>query len=163
MTYTQSQSKTSTYTEARARCVMNKFLDDIVGLCGRGLMTQKEALRWYNDVLYVLSKEAADYFEVQIDSSEHEECGIRYQVSDDGFIYEDTASGGIDFYSFPEETQANLFLSLRQGAKKYEEVIAELRDRGWSTDGSPLEGTSIRDRAYSKDGYGLVRNKVGNW
>lgn len=163
MTYTQSYSSSSTFTESRARFVMDKFLDDILGLHGRGFITQEKALKWYRDVLYVLSKESADYFEVQFSSSANSECGLRYQISDDGYIYEDSESGGIDFYSLPNNIQASLFLSLRTNSKKYDEVLTELKERGWGTNGKSLEGNSVRDRAYSKSGYGLVRNKVGNW
>jgi len=163
MTYTKSYSSTSTYTKSRARTVMNKALDDIFGLCVRDFITKDKALQWYDDLLYVLSKEAANFFEIQFKSSSIKHCGIRYEVSDNGYIYENSESGGIDYYSLPQNTKVSLFLSLRPNSPKYNEVLLELDNRGWGTNGKALESSMIRERAYSKDGYGLVRNKVGNW
>lgn len=163
MTYTQSYSRTSTYTEARARVVMEKFFDDIVGLFSRDLITKDKALKWHEDILYVLSKEAAEFFEIQFNSSTLNQCGIRYKVSDDGYIYENSESGGIDYFNLPNDTKVSLFLSLRPSSAKYNEVLQELSNRGWGTNGKALENSMVRDRSYSKDGYGLVRNKVGDW
>lgn len=164
MTYTKSYSRTSTYTYSRACVVMNKALDDIIGLCATKFITKDQALKWYEDILYVLSKEAADFFEIQLRSSSLEQCGIRYEVSDDGYIYEESESGGIDYYGLPNDTQAFLFLKLRTNSANYSEVIEELQNnRGWGTKGEALDNAIVRERAYSKDGYGLVRNKVGTW
>lgn len=163
MTYTKSYSRTSTYTESRARTVMNKALDDIIGLCIRDFITKDKAIKWYEDILYVLSKEAANYFEIQFKSSSIKQCGIRYEVSDDGYIYENSESGGIDYYSLPHDTEVSLFLSLRSYSAKYNEVLQELSNRGWGKNGKALESSMVRERSYSKNGYGLVRNKVGDW
>lgn len=164
MTYTQSYSRTSTYIYSRARVVMNKALDDIIGLCAIGFITKDTALKWYEDILYVLSKEAADFFEIQLISSSLKQCGIRYEVSDNGYIYEDSESGGIDYYGLHNDTQVSLFLKLRTNSPNYYEVLQELENnRGWGTNGKALENSIVGDRAYSKDGYGLVRNKVGQW
>lgn len=163
MSNTISSSRTSTYTEARARAVMNKVLEDLMGLYGRDLISKEQALKWYFDILYVLSKEAADFFEIQFKSSFVKQNGLRYEISDDGSIYEDSKSGGIDYYSLPDNVKVSLFLSLRTEAAKYFEVYEELLRRGWGTNGKTLEDSWVRDRAYSKDGYGLIRNKVGNW
>jgi hypothetical protein len=164
MTYTQSYSRTSTYTDSRACVVMKKALNDIIGLFTTDLITKDTALKWYKDILYVLSKEAADFFEIQFRSSSLEQCGIRYEISDDGYIYEDSESGGIDYYGLPNDTQVYLFLKIRTNSPNYDEVLQELENnRGWGTNGKALENSIVRDRAYSKDGYGLFRNKVGQW
>jgi hypothetical protein len=62
----------------------------------------------------------------------------------------------------PAGTSAALFVDLDDGARAIATVRAYIRARGWGT-GNAVEGDPVRDRAYSKDGYGLTRGKVGAW
>lgn len=162
-TYTATGSRSSTYSEARARYVMDKVLDDIVGLFARSFITKQTALDWYRDVYYILSKEAAEFFELQFSTLGSRRVGLRYVVTDDGQIYEDSDSGGLDYFALPDGITVLLFVRLRTYSRNYRDVVQELCRRGWGTNGRELDGTLTRERAYSKDGYGVTRNRVGDW
>ena len=41
-------------------------------------------------------------------------------------------------------------------------VRSYTQQRGWGN-GSAVQGEVVRDRAYSKDGYGVIRSKIGTW
>src|SRR5712671_4890640 len=62
--------------------------------------------------------------------------------------YEDSDSGGVDYFALPDGTMVNLFVELRTYARHYRDVLAELGRRGWSTNGRQLDGTVTRERAY---------------
>jgi hypothetical protein len=142
---------------------MDKVLDDIVGLFARGFITKQRAIDWYQDLLYILSKEAAECFELQCSTPSGRRVGLRYVVTDDGQIYEDHDSGGLDYFAFPDGTAVNLFVALRMASRNYCDVLEELVRRGWATNGHQLNGPVTRERAYSKDGYGVTRHRVGGW
>lgn len=162
-TFTATGTRSSTYSEARARSVMDKVLDDIVGLFARGFIAKQRAIDWYQDLLYILSQEAAALFELQCTLPGGRRVGLRYVITDDGQIYEDSDSGGLDYFALPDGTTVNLFVELRTYARHYRDVLAELGRRGWSTNGRQLDGTVTRERAYTKEGYGVTRHRVGGW
>jgi hypothetical protein len=162
-TSTATGTRSSTYSEARARHAMDKVLDDIVGLFARGFITKQCALDWYGDLLYILSQETAEFFELQCSTPGGRLVGLRYVVTDDGRIYEDRDSGGLDYFALPDRTMVSLFVHLRRDSRNYRDVLEELGRRGWGTNGRQLDGTLTRERAYSKDGYGVTRNRVGDW
>jgi hypothetical protein len=62
----------------------------------------------------------------------------------------------------PAGTSAILFVDLNFNAWAIETVRAYTRQRGWGT-GSAVQGEPVRDRVYSKDGYGVIRGKIGAW
>jgi hypothetical protein len=142
---------------------MDKVLDDIVGLFARGFITKQRAIDWYQDLLYILSKEAAEFFELQCSTPSGQRVGLRYVVTDNGQIYEDRDSGGLDYFVLPHGTIVSLFVELRTASRHYFDVLEELARRGWDTNGRQLNGTVTRERAYSKGGYGVTRHRVGGW
>jgi len=162
-TYAVTTTRTNTYTEARARYVMEKVLDDIIGLFSRGLITKERALSWHADLSYIISMKAMDFFEIQLRTPGGSTPGLRYELTDDGQLYEDTDSGGIDFFLLPTGTTAGLFVSLRENSPNAAAVRSQLQANGWGTNGHKLDGTIVRERAYSSDGFGVTRNRVGDW
>jgi len=162
--YAQSvtQSGTSTFTEARVRTVMGKSLDDFIGLAVSGHLSIGRASEWASDLIYALDREAAEMFQLRFDLPAGEQRAINYHVSDDGSLLEDSESGGIDYRSLPKGTDVSIVLRLRQSSRHRQRVLDYLRKRGWGA-GSIFSGEGVRDRAYSKDGYGLIRRKIGTW
>jgi hypothetical protein len=56
-----------------------------------------------------------------------------------------------------------LFVDLNFSARNIGTVRTYLNGRGWGTNGEAIKGVSVRDRAYAKDGYGVIRSKIGTW
>ncbi|CCH57628.1 hypothetical protein BN8_p06824 (plasmid) [Fibrisoma limi BUZ 3] len=165
MSQTSTFTRTSTYTESRARYILGKVYEDCLSMVFADLVSKAEAERWRNDLLFMLSKEALDSFEIQLVSPTGSRVGgYRYQLDDAGSIYSDDDSGGSDFYGLNPGTKANLFVTLRTTSTRYREVVNELiTNRGWGSNGVSLQGDSTYDRGYSSSGYGLNRNKIGSW
>ena len=87
---------------------------------------------------------------------------LDYRVSSDGSVRESSTGGGIDYYLLPAGTAAVLFVDLDESARAIQTVRTYIRERAWGT-GNAVEGDPVRDRAYSKDGYGVIRGKIGAW
>lgn len=162
-TGTATATRTNTYTEARVRYVMDKVLEDFVTVAVRGFVTFDRMKGWYADVQAVLLLEAADFFELQLSPPKGDKIGVRYRVIDDGSISEDEASGGQNLYWLPNGTTVGIVIRLREGAKKKDAALAYLKKRGWAMNGTVLRDDGVRDRGYSKDGYGVRRERVGSW
>jgi len=62
----------------------------------------------------------------------------------------------------PAGIHATLFVDLDFQARAIMTVRTYLQQRNWGT-GSLVQGDPVRDRAYSKDGYGVIRGKIGVW
>jgi hypothetical protein len=60
-------------------------------------------------------------------------------------------------------THAFLFVDLNFNAVKIAVIQAYIRQQGWVLDAQPVQGEAVRDRVYSKDGYGVIRGKIGVW
>jgi hypothetical protein len=78
-------------------------------------------------------------------------------------VHESGTGGGIDYFALPAGTRAGLVVTLNYQATQIAAVQTYIGQRGWGTNGQAVQGDSVRDRAYSKDGYGVVRGKVGVW
>ncbi|NRD43294.1 hypothetical protein [Corallococcus exiguus] len=163
MTYSRTWAATasSTATEARVREVMKNVFADITGLATRGFITHERAAKWRDDLTWMLSDEVISSFELQLEAPGRSACGFHYAVSDDGSLQEASRSGGMQLYAFPDGTEAELVVSFRHSLS--DEVTAEIKARGWTSSAEYLKGEKTRDRAFSCDGYGLVRNRVGDW
>jgi hypothetical protein len=158
MTFTRTG--TSTFTEARVREVLKCVDDELVGCVLRGFISLAEKERWLNDLTYLLLQQAISEFEIQFIQPDGKEGAYHYQVSDDGSLLEASPSGGQRLHMLPSGTRASLHVDYRADAKP--QVKEEMRKRGWGP-GSRVKGTAVRDRAHSKDGYGFIRSKVGDW
>ena len=161
MSGTYTASYTSTYTEARAREVMKKVTTDLTVICARGLLTDERKDNWERAILHCMDKEALESFELQFQPPGSLKKGLRFVLSDDGSLKEDSKAGGIDYWSLPDGTTVSIVINLRDG--KRDRVIDQLHSWGWGDNGEFLKATGSRDQAYSKEGYGLERQKVGEW
>lgn len=163
MTYTQarSASRSSTATEARVREVMKQVFADITGLATRGFMTHERAAKWRDDLIWMLSAEVISSFELQLKAPGQPARGFHYDVSDDDSLQEASRSGGMQLYAFPDGTEVSLIVSFKQPLPA--DIEEEIKARSWTIPGAYLKGERTRDRAYSCDGYGVIRNRVGDW
>lgn len=160
MTYTATATATatSTMTEARVGAVMRKVSANFRAFVTAGLISENQASQWTADLTYLQHVEALDYFEIQCAGKSF---GMRYTVSADGSILEDSKSGGLDVYGIPRSSSVGLYARLRDDAPS--SVHEELRKRGWGFNGSSLEGNESERRRFSRKGYGITRSKIGVW
>jgi hypothetical protein len=163
VTTTYTASQTSTFSEARARVVMRSVLGDFMNVASAGLIRRETLQSWHEDIEFAVLKEAVDSFQLQFTKPDGTRLGLSYTVRDDGTILESSKAGGVDLVGLPPQTRVTVCLNYRQGAPKIEEVREYLRTRGWTNTGSLIEGAGDRDRAFSKDGFGVARSKVGDW
>jgi len=148
-------------TEARVRHVMQKTAANFNAFVVAGLVTKERALGWTEDLSYLQLQEALAWFEIQLTTPGRARFGLRYTVSSDGSLHQDSSSGGIDLYGLPKGTTAALCAQLASNAPAH--IRPHLAARGWNFNGTQLEGETADQRAFSRDGYGLVRHAVGVW
>jgi hypothetical protein len=163
MNGTFTTSRTSTYTDARLRAVMPEVGADFYALAGAGIVSMEVARRWTEELTFVLRHQAAHGFQVQLTFPNRQQIALNYRVSGDGSIGESSTAGGIDYYALPAGTRAFLFVDLNFEATKIAVVRAYVGERGWVLGAQAVQGQVVRDRAYSKDGYGVIRGKIGVW
>ncbi len=163
MSLTGTAARTDTYSEARARIVMLEVGADFYCLAAAGITSFEIANKWTEELSYILQHEAAYGFQVQFRCEGYAPLALDYLVSTDGSILESSRAGGINYLALAAGTTASLFVNLNYGARKIETVKQYLRAHGWGFNGRAVEGPTVRDRAFSKDGYGVTRSKVGTW
>lgn len=161
-TFTATRTGTSSYTDARLRAVMPEVGADFYALAAAGIVAFERARLWTEDLTFILSHEAARGFQIQLRYPNGQTIAVDYRVSSDGTIRESSTAGGIDYYLLPAGIHATLFVDLNFQARAIAAVYAYLQQRNWGT-GSLVQGDPVRDRAYSKDGYGVIRGKIGVW
>jgi hypothetical protein len=141
---------------------MISVLEDLFVLSASRLLDYDRAKEWMKDLLFLLNARVLNYFEIQAYSSNGSRLGgYKYALKDDGSLQENSQSGGIDPYDLPSGATVGLFADIDYSKRNIEEVKQYLARRGWGTNGSPLAGQASYERAYSKDGYGLERYKIG--
>lgn len=163
MTMTQTRSKSDTFTDARLAAVLPEVAGDFYGLANASLISFDTASTWTEELGYCLGLQAVSSFQIQFCCAGAPDKALNYVVSADGSLTESGTSGGIDFFSLPKGTRASLFVQFNTYAAKYPDAKRYTTARGWGTDGQAINGDVIRDRAYSKEGFGFVRGKVGSW
>ena len=156
-------TRTNTYTDARLRAVMPEVGADFYSLAGAGLISLDIARKWTEELTFVLQHQAAKGFQIQLKRFGANPIAIDYRVSTDGTVRESSIGGGIDYFALPDGTKASLFVELDYQSRAIEAVKIYIGQRGWGTDGQAVGGQSTRDRTYSKDGFGIIRTKVGRW
>jgi hypothetical protein len=158
VTETFTTSRTNTFTDARLRAVMPEVGADFSAPAAAGIITFETARRWTEHLTFVLQRQAADGFQLQLTYPNGTRIALDYRVSSDGSVRESGTAGGVDYYALPAGTTAMLFVNL-----KYP-LPADVRayTSGWGA-GSSVQGDAARDRVYSKDGYGIIRGKIGPW
>lgn len=153
---TSTFTVSTSYTEARARAIMKSVYDDFVCFTIFNLASVETISKWRKDILYMMDKEVLKYFDIKFSSGSP--SGYRYSVSSDGTLSENSLSGGINYYAYPSGTKVSIVVSLDETSSNYLEVENEMTlKRGWGNNGVSLTGNSHRDRAYSKDNYGVIR------
>ena len=158
---TATASNTSTMTEARVRAVMQKVRANFNAFVVAGHITAAQADKWAADVIYLQLAGVLKFFEVQIDIPGRPRFGIRYTVSADGSVQQDSASGAIDVYGLPVGTAVGL-LAEPDGPLPAP-VRAELARREWGFNGQSIDASPSDRRAFSSGGYGLIREHLGTW
>jgi hypothetical protein len=138
---------------------MKKVTDDLIGLTYFNTISIETVMDWRNDILYMMKKRALKEFEIQF--SKGSPKGYRYTVSSSGYIYANDKSGGIDYYLYPSDVNIKMFYKLDESSPNYDEVFNELtKNRGVGTNGKSLKGNYDRDKTYSKDNYGVIRERI---
>lgn len=163
MTFSATATRTNTFTEARLRAVMPEVGADFYCLAAAGLITMATTQKWTEELSFILQHQAANGFQIQLKCDGYNPIAIDYRVSSDGTVRESGAGGGIDYFALPEGTRATLFVDMNYQSREIATVKIYIVQRGWGTDGHAVEGQVTRDRTYSKDGYGIVRAKIGTW
>jgi hypothetical protein len=157
-TLTGSRSSSSTMTEARIRTVMHPVAANFSAFVIAGHIDRDRALKWISDLTYLQLKECLEFFELQLNGRS---CGLRYTVSSDGSVQQNSPSGGLDLYGLPAGTTVQLYAHLRDGTPQ--SVYDELALRGWGFNGRKMEAPESEHRAFSSEGYGISRVKLGTW
>jgi len=164
MINTATISQSSTYSAARAIPVMDKVFEDFTAFVVRGFTTTAEVQQWKEDILYLMKEEVLVYFEIQFNKPNKEVAALRYYVKADNSLSQDAQSGKLeDLYGLPRETVAGLLVDLNHGSPNYERAHNELHTNRKYGYGKNAEGEIERHHAYSKEGYGVDRNKIGKW
>lgn len=159
---TGTRSQTNSFTEARLRAVMPEVGADFMNMAGAGIISFAVAQRWTEELTFVLQKQAARGFQVQLRCPGRGPIALDYRVSSDGTVRESGKAGGVDYYGLPDGSTATLFVDLDDSAPSIMEVRLYTQQRGWGS-GSAVAGEPVRDRVYSKDGYGVIRGRIGTW
>ena len=162
MTGTVTATRTNTFTDARLRAVMPEVGADFYALAGAGIVSFDVAARWTEELTFVLQHQAANGFQLQLTYPNGARVALDYRVSSDGSVRESGTAGGVDYYALPTGTTAILFVDLDFESPAIATVQTYTQQRGWGT-GSSVQGEVARDRVYSKDGYGVIRGKIGVW
>jgi hypothetical protein len=160
---TATRSRTDTFTEARLAAVMPEVGADFYAMASADLITLSTAQRWTEELTFVLRHKGAHSFQIQLRCPGRAPIALDYRVSSDGTVHESGTAGGIDYFSLPLGTSAGLFVNLNFQSPHIATVRTYTAQRGWGTNGQAVPGEPVRDRAYSKEGYGVVRGKVGVW
>lgn len=162
MTGTFTASRTNTFTDARLRAVMPEVGADFYALAGAGIISFDVAARWTEELTFVLRHQAANGFQLQLVYPNGIRVALDYRVSSDGTVRESSTAGGVDYYALPAGTIATLFVDLDFESPTIATVQTYAQQRGWGT-GCPVYGEVDRDRVYARDGYGVIRGKIGMW
>jgi hypothetical protein len=141
---------------------MVSVLEDLNVLAASRLVAHETAKKWMEDLLYLLNARVLNHFELQVYSSTGSRIGgYKYILKDDGSLHENSKSGGIDPYALPPGATVGLFADIDYKKINIGDVSQYLAKRGWGTNGTRLIGQASYERAYSKDGYGIQRFKIG--
>lgn len=159
----RSGSQSDTYSLARLKVIMPEIGADFYAPASAGFISFATAEKWAEDLAFILQLRGCEKFQIQCTLPDGRRLAVDYQVKADGSIYENGSSGGIDYSALPVGTTVRLYVNLNYQSAQIDEVNDYIRRRGWGTDGHAVEGEPVRDRAYSKEGYGVQRGRIGTW
>lgn len=157
MSSTYTRSETSTYSEARAKYVLQKAWDDFVALMSLNIISKDFASNTYFEFKYLLDIQALKRYQIKIINNGVALKAWQYEVFDNGSVHEDSESGGVELYNIPSTAKASIVVEWVSDPARREKAQEYVKSRGWGNDGSFLNVQST-DRAFSKDGYGLTRS-----
>jgi hypothetical protein len=163
MSNTNTQSRSDTYSETNADYITGKVYQELLNIHNRGLITRDRAVKMRETLLIVQRLKALDFFEIQFLKPDGNQSALRFTLDIFGNINVDNRSGGIDYYTFPDETFVRFYLNLDWVNKKDNAQIAfdYLMANGCSDNGKATEGYSEYTKSFSKEGYGFKQNKIG--
>lgn len=163
MSYTNTNSQSTSYTEARANYVMGKAYENLIGLKKRGLITMERANTIRSQILYLMDKQVLDFFELQfIDSNGSEIGGLHYKVISGGYIVSDDESEDENYWRLSDDTHVGLLVSLNRKSSNIEEADRQLEEWG-AKEGQALKGASEELKTFSKGGFAIKQIKKGDW
>lgn len=159
-----SQSASNTYTETRAKYVLGKIYDDFCAIDTRNFdqfeKKPGKLLSWKEDLYFIMQHEDLSSFQIQFThGNPTKNLAIHYDIKADGSIQTDSNSGGVNYWNFPKDTIIGLVVEM----PKKQIVLDHLKKRNWGMNGKFVEGNEEKAGAYSKDGYGANRKKIGKW
>jgi hypothetical protein len=160
---TATRTDTDTYTDARLRAVMVEVGADFYAPAAAGLITYERACKWTEELSYILQHRTARSFQIQCTKPDGSKAALHYVVSSDGSVRQSGNAGGIDFFGLPKGSWLSLFVDIDWQSSNSAIVRDYITQRGWGMDGQAVQGDLARDRVYSKDGYGVIRSKIGQW
>lgn len=156
--YTTTRSADVSATEARVEAVLLQVHVDFINAIAAGLTTHDVVLSWRKDLAYMLWHNALEHFEIRVERGGTRWLSWRYEVSNNGSLRETSRGGGINFFAAPPGHTASLVIKQRPGLAA--DVAAEIERRGWIYTVGALTGLPARERAYSQDGWGVVRYQI---
>jgi hypothetical protein len=139
---------------------MTCAFEDFIVLANADKIDYSKAQKWMEDLLYLAKAKVLKYFELQYYTNGTRIGGYKYVLSDDGSLHENSDSGGIDPYYVSSDYSISLFADIDWQKNNSEEVKKYLATRGWGMNGTSLGEQGVYERAYSKNGYGLMRYKI---
>ena len=154
-TMTSTRTTVVTATETRVQFVLRRVRVEFLAANRAGLVGEQMVADWVSDLQYMLVVGAITHFEIRLVRDGRWHAAWRYTVSADGTLLETSEGGGIDFYGQPSGTVASLII--QRAANLAADIQAELIRRGWTYPAESITGDGERERAYSKDSYGLIR------
>lgn len=151
---------TETYSESDVKAVMQNTYEDIIGFANRHIITYETAKNWIDDLTYILNKKVVKFYEIQLSNESGEKFkSYRYNVDSNGYLSTGTGSGGINYFTFPANTKAVLFVDLDFSKDFSTEVNQELKKRGWGV-GSAMEGSENHQRNYVSNNLRIQRSEI---
>lgn len=160
MSTTFTVSETESYSEADVKAVMKNAYEDIIGFANIGVITYTRAKGWIEDTIFILNRKCLKFYEIQLyDKNNSWIESFRYDVVLGGF-FSSSASGGINYYKYPEGTKAVFYAELDELNQNYQEVNRILHEeRGWGY-GSASAGTAQIERNYVNGNLTLKRSLI---
>ena len=119
---TATRSQANSFNEVRLRAVMPEVGADFTNMAGAGIISFAVAQRWTEELTFVLQKQAARGFKIQLSCPGYAPIALDYRVSSDGTVRESGRAGGIDYYGLPDGTTATLFVDLDDNSRNIMEV-----------------------------------------
>jgi hypothetical protein len=154
---TSTRSETVSITEARVAEVLRQFRVELINAYYSDLIQGDQVDRIIRDLKFMLLNDALQYFELRIVYNGRVWRAWRYLVSMDGTLQESSDGGGIDFFEAPTGAVACVAIERRRDLPK--NISDRIIDMGWRHYVPDLDGTGTRERAYSKDRYGVIRSR----